>query len=100
VPPDRPTPGQMARWQRQTICNETRIATAVDLIAAVQADGDSEGAQHLLDEHFPMNDKHCRRYGRPCQFEPLCYDEGVAADPLGSGLYKARTPHHETEVGE
>jgi len=48
-------------------------------------------------EPFPMNDNHCFRYGvkRRCHFVPLCYTEATRKDPIGSGEYAVRVPHHE-----
>lgn len=41
----------------------------------------------------------CRRYGRryACQFEDLCFSREGWQDPLGSGNYVLRVPHHEPE---
>jgi len=46
---------------------------------------------------FSHNDNHCFRYGvhRPCGYLACCYSENVKADPLGSGLYVPRVPHHD-----
>ena len=46
---------------------------------------------------FPSNDNHCFRYGvnHSCMYLSCCYSANVKADPLGSGLYVPRVPHHE-----
>lgn len=42
----------------------------------------------------------CRRYGKrhACQFEDLCFKRQGWEDPIGSGLYVERTPHHQLEL--
>lgn len=37
-------------------------------------------------------------YGEECPFYRLCYGLQGSDDPLGSGLYKVRRPHHEPEL--
>ena len=36
--------------------------------------------------------------GRQCPYLEACHNASVNRDPLGSGLYKPRTPHHELEM--
>lgn len=40
----------------------------------------------------------CYKYGSPCQYLPICY--GEVQDPLGSGKYELRLPHHSPEVDQ
>lgn len=85
VPPIIPRDEHLARWRKQTVHQEGMIARylqdAVD-----------------LDYAFPMNDDHCHRYfGNPCPYKDVCFDPAIGSDPLGSGLYVVRTPHHPTE---
>lgn len=54
--------------------------------------------EELLDFFFPQHDNHCLRYGSPCSFSEVCFNDMVGDDPLGSGLYQIRTPHHSTET--
>jgi hypothetical protein len=48
---------------------------------------------------FPCNFERCEPVvGAPCVYLDACHNEEVNSDPLGSGLYIPRTPHHEMEV--
>lgn len=52
-----------------------------------------------LDALFPMSFSRCRPViGGVCPYLEACHNATVNADPLGSGLYKPREPHHELEV--
>lgn len=47
---------------------------------------------------FPHRFKQCRPViGRICPFLDLCWNPTLEADPLASGLYVPRTPHHRAE---
>lgn len=56
--------------------------------------------QQALNTLVPRNFSGCRRFGRryECQFKPLCFYEEGWKDPLGSGAYVHRRPHHTPEV--
>lgn len=96
VPPIKPRALDLLRWKQQTIYQERGIAA--DLAEIDEAE-DEETAQRLLAERFPKNDGHCHRYfGHPCPFEPLCFTSEVERDPIGSGRYVWRVPHHEQEM--
>ena len=42
---------------------------------------------------------HCRpSFGPPCPYLAACHNRSVNENPLGSGLYKVRTPHHDLEL--
>jgi hypothetical protein len=48
--------------------------------------------------HFPHNRKHCDwHFGETCEYKALCWDEQVRKDPIESGLYQIREPHHKAE---
>lgn len=61
----------------------------------------SPGVQGLLDGLFPRSYE-CRRYGQrsSCQFETVCFEKEGFADPLGSGRYIERRPHHVDEMNQ
>lgn len=50
--------------------------------------------------HFPMRFTKCRpAWGGPeCPYLAACHNASVNQDPLGSGLYVPRTPHHDLEL--
>lgn len=48
---------------------------------------------------FPPSAIHCRPpYGSPCPYLQACYNYSTQVDPIGSGQYVARVPHHNLEV--
>ena len=55
--------------------------------------------QSLLNELFPRSYE-CRRYGArmACQFEGPCLGHEGADNPMATGLYIDRRPHHEAEL--
>jgi hypothetical protein len=58
-----------------------------------------EGQQYVLDEYFPHYRGTCEFYfGEQCSYYGLCWKPEIAVDPLGSGLYQIRTPHHVAEL--
>lgn len=96
IPPIRPRGDLLERHRRQMVHQEGEIAWALDLLK--EASGSPETQRYLLDCYFPQNDDHCNRYyGSPCDMEEICFNPTVAADPLGSGLYQRRQPHHSPE---
>lgn len=47
---------------------------------------------------FEQRFKGCRpSFGSPCPYLAACHNGEVNRDPLGSGLFVARTPHHDVE---
>lgn len=91
VMPVVPAEDRMASWRRQEVAKERRIAVAVTRLGPFPAEKD-------LDEEFPQNEDHCLRYwGHPCAFEAACFTARVRRDPVGSGLYALRVPHHRAE---
>jgi hypothetical protein len=61
-------------------------------------DNDGEGGD-WLDSLFNRSYGHCTSfYGDVCPFMTLCYKLPGHEDPVGSGLYLVRTPHHKPEL--
>ena len=50
----------------------------------------------VLDNMFPQNEHNCIWPSR-CQMYEMCWTGGVSDDPIGSGLFRARVPHHPQE---
>lgn len=49
--------------------------------------------------HFERRTRSCRPpFGDACPYLPCCWNAVVEKDPLSSGLYVARVPHHELET--
>lgn len=57
--------------------------------------------QAAIDARVPRSYE-CRRYGsrNKCVNETLCFYHEGWADPLGSGLYISRRPHHQPELDQ
>jgi hypothetical protein len=50
---------------------------------------------------FPQRFQHCdefSKFRRPCAFKECCWAPTVGRDPLGSGLFRLRMPHHAPEL--
>ena len=48
--------------------------------------------------HFEPRFSRCKPpIGSPCPYLAACHNATVNTDPIGSGLYVARTPHHDLE---
>jgi hypothetical protein len=55
--------------------------------------------RRLIPAYFEPRYSQCRPViGAPCAYLAACHNASVNADPLGSGLYVKRTPHHELEL--
>ena len=80
-------PADIERWVKQV--------TAQEMLVAMNS---ATGAEYL-DNCFPQYTHSCE-YPSHCGFSELCWEDGIADDPLGSGLYQIRVPNHpegETE---
>lgn len=102
VPPISPNSYRMERWKEQTVCNERRIEQAASLVEQVRVGGDEVLFLKTLNQHFPMNEDNCYKYGEdyPCEFDQICHNREVESDILASGMYEERKDHHETENEE
>lgn len=59
-------------------------------------DFDPHTSQRLT---FPRRYSACRpSFGSPCPYLSACWNKDIGADPIGSGEYKRRTPHHTIEA--
>lgn len=53
----------------------------------------------LRQRYFEQRTKNCRpAWGDPCEYAPACWNAHVAIDPLGSGEFIRRVPHHDVEA--
>jgi len=86
---------QLRDFVEQIEASETRVAKAV---AEVEAAGDEGERRHALNVHFPMSRRACE-YPSSCAMVKLCFGgDDIRAQPLESGLYRVRTPHHTPEL--
>lgn len=58
-----------------------------------------ESFQAELDTQVPQSWQ-CHQYGKDCPFLPICTREAGWEDPLGSGRYEVRRPHHQPELDQ
>jgi len=60
---------------------------------------ESQGDPVLLDQLFPQS-WHCRPFGREhqCPYVLICFKHEGWQDPIGSGHFRPRTPHHAPEL--
>jgi len=87
---------QLRDWVEQVEAQEVRVAEAVAQIEAAQDEGEK---RHLLNVLMPMSRRACS-YPTECAFaKSICYGgEDARRDPLATGLFKVRQPHHVPEV--
>jgi hypothetical protein len=59
----------------------------------------SASVASLKNRVFPQNFEQCVPVvGHTCPAYDLCWNEGAAKNPAGTGLYRRRTPHHKIEL--
>jgi len=85
--------GDEARWQQA-------LWELYELQAAGHAWA-SDTFQHALDRIIPCS-WNCRPFGREheCEFVPICHRHSGWEDPLGTGRYQPRLPHHQPELDQ
>jgi hypothetical protein len=85
----------VAAYQRQTAMREKEIVRAGGFLDGAP----DEDRQILLDRHFPQNFNECApAIGAPCAWADCCFNPHVAEDPIASGIYNWREPHHSTDA--
>jgi hypothetical protein len=87
---------QLRDWIEQVEAQERRVAEAVAQVDA--AAGDEGEKRHLLNVLFPFSRRACS-YPTECIFaKSVCYaGEDAQRDPMATGAYKQREPHHTPE---
>lgn len=89
----------IARWKRQIIAQERRIANNKTVLAARLADGQLslDCTEALIDDMFPMHTRACD-WPTKCVFQSLCFGpRPYLIAPESSGLFTIRTVNHPTE---
>lgn len=86
---------QIDSWLRQVRAQEIKVAQDGEAVNSLQEG--SEEYRDALDAFFPLNTEHCLKFSESykCEFFSCCH-EGIS-EPLDSGLYQIRRPHHEME---
>lgn len=94
---------QIASVRRAMIGEETRWQGILWQLyeAQQQHPWASDEFQALLDQLIPQS-WNCRPFGRDhqCEFYGICHKEEGWQDPLGSGQYQPRRPHHQAELDQ
>lgn len=93
------SPRELDEWVKQVEIRQYKIATALGLLN----DGEPsvEGADDIMASVFPARlDNFCysNQYKKKCPYLDVCYH--VIDDPLESGVFVAREPHHPGEFDE
>jgi len=84
---------QLRDWLEQTEHQEQSIALDVQ---AAESAHDAVRRTHM-NKFFPQFRQSCC-YPTTCPYDKICFGpEHIQRDPLGSGLYKIRTPNHPQE---
>lgn len=77
----------LSEWLNQRVYREQQIQTHLD-----------GGAPYEQMFAFPKRLKSCRPpFGDACEYLAACWNSQVGSDPLASGEYIVRTPHHHIE---
>ena len=91
-------------WSAPVFKNEELINKVIERrkVREEEIAGAKELAQEdleLRNRVFEMRTIHCLpSFGGGCAYYQCCHNAGVGKDPIGSGLYIERTPHHELDV--
>lgn len=75
-------------WMERRYYRQEEIETYLE-------DGSNPEDRHLFFE--PRTDRCEPAYGEKCPYVQCCWNAQIGDDPLGSGLYVRREPHHEVE---
>ena len=89
-------------WLRQSAHREREIAEGARLLREAEAvlEGETLGAERaaLLDRYFRQNFAKCTPgMGYACPFLDLCWQPEMGKDPVGSGAFRPRQPHHKSD---
>jgi hypothetical protein len=96
LPPRFRHQADIDRWCRQASAQEAQVAQDSSEANRLLEAHRQDDLELFLDERFPMHIRACD-YPSKCQFQDICWNPEVARDPLASGLYVPREPHHEPE---
>jgi len=93
---------QLASLRRSMAGEEARWQETLWALYELQQQGvgwASARFQEALDHYVPCSWQ-CRPFGteHQCEFVPICHRHQGWEDPLGSGSYQPRLPHHDPEL--
>jgi hypothetical protein len=77
-------------WVNRRISREIQVAEEID---TCQTDLDQRQI------YFEQRTRNCSpAFGDPCAYIPACWNAGINDNPLASGIFEKREPHHEVEI--
>lgn len=85
--------GEVDSAIRQITSQEDHIFTILNTINNHIAD---EERLTMLDHYFPQH-RHSCHWPSDCEMLAACWNPMTGDDPVGSGLYQIRVPHHDME---
>ncbi len=91
-------PLQVKAALRELVGEEVRWQEILWTLYEANLPWESVELQAQLDRAIPRGRQCHNRWGRPCSFLPLCDFQGQWQDPMGSGLFVPRRPHHAPEL--
>jgi hypothetical protein len=83
-------------WYEQTVVQETGIARGLMFVEDARKEGQA-AFRSALNTFFPQHRRSCD-WPTKCAFVDICYGTNVKQDPIASGLYAPREPHHRPEL--
>lgn len=86
-------------WVRQIISIEAEISSKQAKLVDPTIPFNGMGLVEKLDMLFHQTKKHCH-YPNDCSYLDICYNNEVFDDPIGSGKFMWRVPHHQKEKEE
>lgn len=87
----------MADWIEQAQSLEARVNAEVVELERIRVEEPSR-LRSALNVLVPQNRRSCD-YPSKCQFQEICFgDDSMLTNPLSSGLYQERIPHHTPEL--
>lgn len=89
-------PYQRQTWMIEPYAEEVR-AEELRWVARLHKIYESNDDPAIIRQEIPRS-WDCHRYNRPCELMSVCY--GEEQDPLGSGKYTLRRPHHQPEIDQ
>ena len=90
------SPTELEEWKLQTSIRQGRIQAG--LIMLNEEHPSEKAADEIMAQVFPARlDRYCQsnQYRKRCAFADMCFHK--VDDPIGSGLFVERTPHHPGE---
>lgn len=84
-------------WVEQAQGQESDVAAKAAQVERVRVE-EPKMLRSTLNQLFPQNRRSCD-WPSPCQHAPICFgDDSMLTNPMASGLYQIRVPHHDAEL--